>query len=359
MRIFLLFAPGGVVQELCRAGHEVFACNSSTEFLDMTPFAPRFQSHWIQAHQKLSPTAIREIRQRLHQFQPDVIQSFTPFGLAWVNLAQGWSPFSSRQRAAVVSFRGITKRLSRFDPANWLTFYHPRVRWHACESFAVQDSMVQSRFSRSRCPVTYNTVSIGPPSQTSADTRAAWNIPTDRFLFGTIATIRPVKGIDILLRAIQQNRNENLHWVIMGSGKDETVERLLRDPQVQSRVTMLGHGHAASSHLHALDAFVMPSRSEGLCRSLIEAMLQGRPAVVSDAGGMKELVRHGIDGLVVPREEPDRLAEAMFDLAASPHVTAMGVSARDRAMQLCGAEKVTEKLLAIYREAIASQRSAT
>jgi glycosyltransferase involved in cell wall biosynthesis len=356
MRIFLLFAPGGVVRELCRTGHDVFACNCSTEFLDMTPFAPRFQSHWIHAHQKLSPTAIREIRQRIEQFQPDVIQSFTPFGLAWANLAQGWSPLSRARQAAVVSFRGITKRLSRFDPANWLTFFHPRVRWHACESLAVQASMVQSGFPISRCPVTYNTVSIGPPSQTSADTRAAWRIPQDRFLFGTIATIRPVKGIDVLLQAIQQNRSEKLHWVILGSGNDETVGKLLRDPQVQSRVTMLGHVHAASSHLHALDAFVMPSRSEGLCRSLIEAMLQGLPAIVSDAGGMKELVRHGIDGLVVPKEKPELLSQAMSQLSDSPHVSAMGSSARDHAQQLCGADKVTEKLLAIYKEAIGSQR---
>lgn len=352
MRILLLFAPGGVIQELCNAGHEVYACNSSMEFVDTSRLAPRFQCHWIHAQQKMSPVAIREIRNIIRVFKPDVIQSFTPYGLAWVNLALGWFRFRGKRDPAVVSFRGITKRLTRLDPANWLTFYHPRVRWHACESLAVQASMIQSGFLESRCPVTYNSVSIGSPAQSRDEVRSAWKVSTDRFLFGTIATIRPVKGIDVLLQAILQNSTENLHWVIMGSGKDLTVERLLRSPGLSSRVTMLGHVHAASSYLHALDAFVMPSRSEGLCRSLIEAMLQSIPAIVSDAGGMKELVRNGIDGIVVPREKPEQLSHAMTQLAQSTERLNMGMSARENAKRLCASDQVAKRLLSIYQAAM-------
>lgn len=353
MRILLLFAPGGVIQELCEAGHEVYACNSNMDFVDPTQLGDRFQSSWIQAQQKMSPTAIRELRNIVSNFKPDAIQSFTPFGLAWVNLALGWFRFQGKKVPAVVSFRGITKRLSRLDPANWLTFFHPRVRWHACESFAVQASMVQSGFLESRCPVIYNSVSIGPSVQSRDEIRSSWKVPPERFLFGTIATIRPVKGIDILLQAILQNQTENLHWVILGSGKDSVVERLLETPGLRSRVTMLGHVHAASSYLHALDAFVMPSRSEGLCRSLIEAMLQGLPAIVSDAGGMKELVRDGIDGMVVPRERPEELSQAMTQLAQASDRFSMGASARENAIRLCAPEQVAKRLLSIYLAAIA------
>lgn len=352
MRILLLFAPGGVIEELCDAGHEVYACNSSMEFIDTPRLGARFQSRWIHAEQKMSPIAIRELRNIIGEFKPDVIQSFTPYGLAWVNLALGWFRLRGRKEPAVVSFRGITKRLSRLDPANWLTFYHPRVQWHACESLAVQASMIQSGFREFNCPVTYNSVSIGPPSLSRDEIRSTWKIPLDRFLFGTIATIRPVKGIDILLQAILQNPTANLHWVIMGSGKDLAVERLLRSPDLSSRVTMLGHVHAASSFLHALDAFVMPSRSEGLCRSLIEAMLQGLPAIVSDAGGMKELVRNGIDGLVVPKERPEPLSLAMTQLPQSSDRLTMGVSARENAIRLCAPDQVTRRLLSIYQAAM-------
>lgn len=352
MRILLLFAPSGVIQELCNAGHEVYACNSSMEFIDTARLGPRFQSRWIHAQQKMSPIAIRELRSIIATFKPAVIQSFTPYGLAWVNLALGWLRFSDKEVPSVVSFRGITKRLTRLDPANWLTFYHTRVRWHACESLAVQASMVQSGFRESRCPVTYNSVSIGPPSLSRSEVRTNWKIPSDRFLFGTIATIRPVKGIDILLQAILQNPTTNLHWVIMGSGKDLSVERLLRSPGLSSRVTMLGHVHAASSYLHALDAFVMPSRSEGLCRSLIEAMFQGLPAIVSDAGGMKELVRDGVDGMVVPKEKPEQLSHAMTQLAQSSERLNMGASARENAKRLCASEQVAKRLLSIYQAAI-------
>ena len=67
------------------------------------------------------------------------------------------------------------------------------------------------------------------------------------------------------------------------------------------------------------DVFVMPSiKREGLPRAVIEAMAQGTPAIVSDVGGMPEIVVHGECGLVVPPKDPAALAKALIRLARDP-----------------------------------------
>jgi len=92
---------------------------------------------------------------------------------------------------------------------------------------------------------------------------------------------------------------------------------------------------------------------------LIEAMEQGLPSVVSDAGGMKELIRHGQDGLVVPKENPEALANAIQRLYEDePLRKSMGQSARARAAELCSATVFTDRLEAIYQRVVEPKLSA-
>jgi len=79
--------------------------------------------------------------------------------------------------------------------------------------------------------------------------------------------------------------------------------------------------------------FVLPSRSEGLPHSIVEAMARGLPIVGSEIGGIPELLAGG-GGVVVPPGDPDALAQALVALAVDPERrTALSVASLERAQR--------------------------
>jgi glycosyltransferase involved in cell wall biosynthesis len=105
--------------------------------------------------------------------------------------------------------------------------------------------------------------------------------------------------------------------------------------------------------MQAMDLFVMASRSEGLCRALIEAMQVGLCPVVSDAGGMKELVRHDVDGMVFASEDDEALASRLRRLMVDETLRhRLASSAQHHAQALCSPGVVTDKLLELYAQAL-------
>lgn len=99
------------------------------------------------------------------------------------------------------------------------------------------------------------------------------------------------------------------------------------------------------------DIAVLPSRREGLPRSLVEAMASGRPVVATDVPGCRELVRHDVEGLLVPPDDPAALAAALARLAADPQLRQrMGAAARRRFEAGYTTAAVSGSITAVYRE---------
>lgn len=359
MKIMLLYPQGEVVEELCRRGHSVCGINCVSAVRPLPEeVTGDFSPECIFGEKKLDLRAIQQLRNIIVSFRPEVIHSFTTFTLAWSLFATAIMP-RSQKRPAIVSFRGITRPLKRWDPSDWMSFKHPRVAWHACESDAVHQSMLLSGCDSKQCNVVYNCATPATRSETREAIRARWKLTNNDFVVGTVAFIRPVKGVDILLQSAIHLENPSMRWVVIGGGNDPVTNELAQHPKIAKDIRMLGEVFAAANFIHAFDLFVMPSRSEGLCRSLIEAMQQGLPSVVSDAGGMKELIRHGLDGLVVPKEDPTALANAIQRLYEDePLRRSMGESARSRAAELCSSKVFTDRLEAIYQGLVDQKHSA-
>lgn len=99
----------------------------------------------------------------------------------------------------------------------------------------------------------------------------------------------------------------------------------------------------------------LPSHREGLPKALIEAAACGRPIVTTDVPGCREVVRDGIEGLLVPARDPGALADAIAALAADPARRArMGAAARARAEAEFGNERVIAATHAVYDELVSS-----
>jgi glycosyltransferase involved in cell wall biosynthesis len=116
-------------------------------------------------------------------------------------------------------------------------------------------------------------------------------------------------------------------------------------------VTFLGHRTDAVQFARALDINVLPSVTlETLGYSLIEAMFAGVPSVVSDVGGMKELVNASEGGKVVPARDVERLAGALkFYIENSKIRRADGKKAAEYAQKHLTAQKMAQATLQIYR----------
>ena len=171
---------------------------------------------------------------------------------------------------------------------------------------------------------------------------------------GIVCALRPEKGLHVLLEAFAKVRNVRL--LIVGSGP-------LRG-ELEGRARELGLGAAChfqpavanvAEWLRAIDIFVLPSLSEALSNSLLEAMACGCCPIASDTGGNPELVTHGETGLLFPSGDANALASRLRIVLADPELRhRLAAAAELRARSTFARESAAVRMGAIYREFLGS-----
>jgi glycosyltransferase involved in cell wall biosynthesis len=132
-----------------------------------------------------------------------------------------------------------------------------------------------------------------------------------------VGVLEEYKGIDVLTEAwrLAAPRVPDAELRLVGRGsRFEVVEQLLADLPRQTRWHPAFAPHELARELDEVTALVLPSRSEGLPRVVIEAFCRGRPVVAARAGGTVDEVRDGENGVLVNVGDADALADAMVDV---------------------------------------------
>jgi len=132
-----------------------------------------------------------------------------------------------------------------------------------------------------------------------------------------VGRLKRLKGHDVLLRAlaIVAANGGSFELVLAGNGPERAhLERLTSELSLTDRVTFLGEVADVSTLFASAHIAVHPSRSEGLSNALLEAMAEGLPVVATTVGGTPEIIQDGVNGLLVPPDEPRCLAEAITRL---------------------------------------------
>lgn len=154
-----------------------------------------------------------------------------------------------------------------------------------------------------------------------------------------VGQIKKMKGIDTLLRALADIHTEGKDMPLtrivgdITNSRDDAYRTYIKDIARDLPVEFLGwQGHSALPALYQqADILVLPSHSEALGRSVMEAMACGLPVVASRVGGIVDLVEDGQTGFLVPPGDSKALKEKISLLVANPDLrTQMGTRARSR-----------------------------
>ncbi len=171
--------------------------------------------------------------------------------------------------------------------------------------------------------VIYNGVDI--PRYAKAEDqnlRAQLGLPEDALLAGCLGNIRPAKAYDVLIKALPAvlQRFPNFHVAVAGHAKgplQQELEDLAVSLGVREHIHFLGFCNDSAAHLASIDAFLLPSRSEGFPVSLIEALSANLPIIATRCVGTEEILQHGVNGWLIEPENIEALSDALIKLLSN------------------------------------------
>lgn len=170
-------------------------------------------------------------------------------------------------------------------------------------------------------------------------------------VIGTVAALRREKGLDLLLDAFAGSGLEDVKLAIVGSGEElGALQAQAARLGLERRIVFQPAVDNVAEWLASLDIFVLPSRSEALSNSLMEAMAAGCAVIASDAGGNPELVIGQETGLLFNNGDALGLGERLRILAADPDLRrGLGAAAAARIRERFSVEDAARTLSRIYR----------
>jgi glycosyltransferase involved in cell wall biosynthesis len=210
--------------------------------------------------------------------------------------------------------------------------------------------------------VIYNGADTGhflPCRKRVANTRKQFNIPIDRIVIGSVGRLVPIKDHPTFLQAASNllRGGSDIHVLLVGAGPEGTrlKDYVMASPLLKDRVTFTGASDQIADLLNAMDIFVLPSICEGMSNTLLEAMASGIPVVATQAGGNSELVDEGKSGFLFPPGDAETLTNRLVTLLHDAQTrSAMGSSARQRALELFSLEVMLERYRSLYLNSLPS-----
>jgi GalNAc-alpha-(1->4)-GalNAc-alpha-(1->3)-diNAcBac-PP-undecaprenol alpha-1,4-N-acetyl-D-galactosaminyltransferase len=355
-----LATPGGAERVACWLANSWASQGTMISIIILAPSEKSFfrlqdsVKLWPVGHQNKGKSLLRSavlcvgliwrLRKALKDSRPDAVISF----------------IDSNNVLALLACRGLKTRVivsERTDPHGmrlpwqWDLLRRLSYRWADC--LVAQSDHALRFFSqelRGRGRVIPNPVLAPPDGVQFAPRKTDLGKPYHTLI--GIGSLRPVKGFDRLIEAFSRIAAKHAGWklVIYGEGPCR--------PELEQQVSRLGLAHridlpgvTRDSHerLRDADLFVLCSRNEGFPNALAEAMACGLPVVSFDCkSGPRELIRDGIDGVLVPDNDIGALAEQFDRLMGDPSERERLAQAAPEVLQRFSSERV----LALWQHAV-------
>ena len=262
----------------------------------------------------LNLSAFLRLHGLIDDLAPDVVHGHSSIGGALARMATAttgvplvYTPHGlSRTRWATTVERLLRSRIDRFIAVS------------ASErDFALAHAVVRP----DRVWVIPNGVDLEQPPPAERSLRERLRIPQGAPLVGCCARLTWQKAPEVYVAAaaLVTRSLPQARFLLVGSGPlKRSIDRAIGDAGLSHRFHLLPSLYDAAASLPELDAFALPSRFEGAPYTPLEAMRAGVPVIVSDAAGNRDTVESGVSGLVVPTDDPVRLAEAIVAVVRNP-----------------------------------------
>jgi glycosyltransferase involved in cell wall biosynthesis len=172
----------------------------------------------------------------------------------------------------------------------------------------------------------------------------------DGFIVGHVGALdNSQKAQDIIIEAARglAATRRDIHFMLVGGGKDEALLRALAGGL--DNLTFTGFVDNVGDYLGAFDAFVLPSRREGVGSILFDAMEHALPIVATAVGGVPNIVREGENGLFIELDNAADLGERILRLVSDPELRARLGGAGKRLAEAHTAPVMAEAYLELYR----------
>jgi len=234
---------------------------------------------------------------------------------------------------------------------------------------AIADRLRAEGYSASKIEVIHNGIVTRPPSPGGRPStlRRDFGLPADAPLVGVVARVDPLKGLEDFIDAalLVSRRHPEARFLIVGAplpGVGEAYLEVLRAKiarlGLEDLVILTGARTDVPEILPELTVSVLPSLTEGLSNSLLEAMAARLPTIATAVGGNPEIVEDGVTGFLVPPSSPTALAAAIGRVLESPALAAeLGAAGTARLEVQFVQERMVERTMDLYLRLLEGARS--
>jgi len=334
--LFLLNALGiggserktvGVVNALHRSG-----LNVHLAYLDArTPLLKTIDKGvpvvYLGRRGKLSFAAIKTLRAHIRREGISRVVCVSLYPFLYAKAAIGL--ISPRRKPSVILMVNATDNFGRKARMQMLV-YRPLLRRAHTVVFGCRAQLKlwlnRYRLDEQKCDVIYNGIdevkfSPGAAGDGPGPSELKFDLRDTDFVIGAIGTLWSNKNHIELVTALAHLKDTlpNARLIIAGEGPErERLEVAAKASGLSNRVSLLGELDDVRPILKGMDLFILPSISETFSNAALEAMAMEKVVILSDTGGMPEMVRHGVDGFCYEQGNIGALVALIEQLAADP-----------------------------------------
>lgn len=294
-------------------------------------------------YRKLQPDIVHHVA-----FAPAIIGSLAALGLpmAKLNALAGLGFVFTSKTAKAQLLRLLAHRLLGFvlkRPGTMVLVQNPD-----------DGAMVE------RLGVAKDRIALIPGSGVDIELLTPLTEPDGPFTVAFVGRLLYDKGVEALVRAheILNKRGLRVRALLAGvpdpSNPASIPEPTLAHWRQRENLVLIGHVEDVRTVWAKAHVAILPSRREGLPKSLLEAAACGRPLIASDVPGCREIARHGVNALLVPPDDPEALAHAIATLMNDPDIRIrFGRASRQIVVADFSSARIADEIVALYARLLA------
>jgi len=286
-----------------------------------------------------------------------------------VNIVQTYFADGNKVGVFAGKLAGIKKIIStRRNQGYWHTNYEVAIlhilnRWVnfflANSENTRQWTVKTEGIAPQRIKVIYNSLENERFYRASEDRRLAFrehlDFPPNAIIVGIIANLRPVKAIDVFIKAakIVSGKSLKTYFIVVGDGPErDFLKTMCHEMELGASIRFLGKRQDIPEILSCIDIGVLSSSSESFSNAIVEYMAAGLAVVCTDVGGAREAVEDGVNGYVVAAGDYRGMADQLNTIIDENLYTSLGQLGRVKAEQLFSHKEIVNRYQRLYGQMI-------